>query len=106
MSETFRCRERLKKFCTGYGLDIGYGGDPIVPSAITVDLPKPYAKVGECPLNLGGDAGNLRWFRDTVLDYVYSSHLLEDFPAYKTEAVLREWMRVLKPRGNLILYLP
>ena len=56
MSETSRCRERLKKFCVGYGIDVGYGGDPILPSAITVDLPHPYTKVGDAPLNLGGDA--------------------------------------------------
>ena len=29
MSETAKCRERLKKYIEGYGIDIGYGGDPI-----------------------------------------------------------------------------
>ena len=33
-----------------------------------------------------------------MLDFVYSSHLLEDYP--DTEGVLREWLRVLKPLGN------
>ena len=45
-SETSRCRERLRHFCCGYGIDVGYGGDTIIPSAITVDLPTPYTKVG------------------------------------------------------------
>lgn len=85
MSETSKCRERLKKFCIGYGLDIGYGGDPIIPGAITVDLAIPYTKVGDAPLNLGGDARNLYWFADNSLDYVYSSHLLEDFDATETK---------------------
>ncbi len=57
--ETSKCRERMQRYCVGYGLDVGYGGDPIVPSAITVDLPKPYTNVGGSPLNLGGDARNL-----------------------------------------------
>lgn len=103
-SETSNCRERLKKYCVGYGVDLGYGGDPIVPSAITVDMPVPYTKLGDGELNLGGDATNLNWFSDGSLDYVYSSHLLEDF--INTKEVLIEWLRVLKPGGNLILYLP
>ena len=42
-SETSKCRPRLAKFCVGYGIDIGPGGDPIVPAAIRVDLPNPYS---------------------------------------------------------------
>jgi predicted SAM-dependent methyltransferase len=104
MSETPNCRNRLIKYCQGYGLDLGYGGDPITPSAITVDLPIPYAHVGNHPLNLGGDARNIYWFKDNVLDYVFSSHLLEDFE--NTEEVLREWIRVLKVGGYLVLFCP
>jgi len=106
MSETSRCREILTKFCVGYGVDVGYGGDPIVPSAITIDLPHPYAKVGGTPLNLGGDARNLCWFADNSLNYIYSSHLLEDFEPHKTKNMILEWLRVLAIGGNLILYLP
>src|SRR4051794_21358440 len=78
-SETSKSRERLAKYCEGYGLDLGYGGDPISFSAIRMDLPQPYTRVGELPVQLGGKAENLYWFKDGVLDYVYSSHLLEDF---------------------------
>jgi len=55
-------------------------------------------------VQLAGNAEQLHWFRDGVLDFVYSSHLLEDF--VDTEAVLREWIRVLKPGGRLILFCP
>jgi predicted SAM-dependent methyltransferase len=103
-SETSKCRGRLAPYCTGYGLDIGPGGDPIVPSAIRVDLPQPYSHVGSMPVQLGGTATKLEWFGDNVLDYVYSSHVLEDFQ--DTEAVLREWLRVLKPGGKLIIFCP
>lgn len=105
-SETTIARKNLLKYCTGYGLDLGYGGDPITPSAITVDLPKPYTNVGDSPLNLGGDARDLYWFKDEVFDFVYSSHLLEDFPANETLHIMREWLRVIKPGGNLVLFLP
>lgn len=103
-SETSKCRPRLAPYCTGYGVDLGFGGDPIVPHAIRVDLPQPYTQVGAHSVQLGGGAENLYWFRDNVLDFVFSSHLLEDYD--DTEAVLREWLRVLKPGGRLIIYCP
>jgi predicted SAM-dependent methyltransferase len=86
------------------GLDLGFGGDAISPHSITMDLPKPYTNVGDNHQHLAGDARNLYWFRDGVLDYVYSSHLLEDFA--ELEPVLTEWLRVIKPGGQLILCLP
>jgi predicted SAM-dependent methyltransferase len=103
-SETSKCRESLAPFCKGNGLDIGYGGDPIVPSAICIDLDTPYANYLSHPQHLHGDASSLYWFIDECLDYAYSSHVLEDF--IDTEDVLREWSRVLKPGGNLVLFLP
>jgi predicted SAM-dependent methyltransferase len=104
--ETSLCRPRLSQFCAGYGIDVGYGGDPIIPSAITMDLPSPYTHVGATPLNLGGDAKDLYWFADNVLDFLFSSHVLEDFTIGETKNVLLEWLRVLKVGGNLVLYLP
>ena len=103
-SETSKCRGRLAKYCVGYGLDLGFGGDPITEHAIRIDQPSPYANTGSAPVQLGGDAVKLYWFADGVLDFVYSSHLLEDF--INTEEVLREWWRVLKPGGNLIIFCP
>lgn len=104
ISETSKVWHRLAKFCVGAGLDIGYGGDPIVPHAICFDLPRAYARYFDHPQHLHGDGGNLTCFRDTSLDYVYSSHLLEDFE--NTATALKEWFRVLKPGGKLDLFLP
>ena len=103
-SETSKFRHLFLKYLKGSGIDIGFGGDPIVPTAITIDLLKPYAKTGNVPQHLNGDGRDLRWFKEGVLDYVYSSHLLEDFE--NTKEVLQEWIRVLKPKGYLILLLP
>jgi ADP-heptose:LPS heptosyltransferase len=98
-SETAKCRSRLAKYCMGQGCDLGAGGElPIVPWAITVDL-----NANACPRVLG-DATRLDWLADNELDFVYSSHLLEDF--IDTEIVLREWLRVLRPGGLLILFGP
>ena len=104
MSETAKCRARLAPYCNGFGLDLGYGGDPIVPWAITFDLERPYANEGDAPQNLAGDARDLSIFSDNVFDFVFSSHLLEDFE--DTDAVVWEWARVLKPGGNLVVYCP
>jgi predicted SAM-dependent methyltransferase len=88
------------------GLDLGFGGDPITRSAIAVDLHKPYTNLGDSPQHLWGDARNLYWFTNGCLDYVYSSHLLEDFPENETLSIVNEWLRVLKPGGVLVLNLP
>jgi SAM-dependent methyltransferase len=96
--------EHLAPFCVGYGADLGFGGDPISDAAVRIDYPNPYAHTGMYPVQLGGDASRLRWFADGVLDYVYSSHLLENFQ--DTKGILFEWLRVLKPGGHLILFCP
>ena len=89
-SETSKCRARLAPYCMGYGLDLGFGGGPSPSPAIRVDLPQPYAYTGDASVQLGGGAENLYWFKDGVLVFVYSSHLIEDYQ--DAEAVLREWL--------------
>ena len=101
MSETALCRDRLSRFCKGVGVDLGFGGDPIVPTAITIDM-----NPGFNP-NICGDARFLRrWFSPGALDYVYSSHLLEDFIPEQTEEILADWVDATGPGGFLVLYLP
>jgi SAM-dependent methyltransferase len=102
-TETERFRDILSPYCVGNGIDLGYGGDPIIVSAITMDLPNPYSK-GKHPINLKGDASSLYWFKDDVLDYVYSSHLLEDFD--DKFPILKEWIRVIRHGGVVVLLLP
>jgi predicted SAM-dependent methyltransferase len=103
-SETSKCRASLAPYCLGDGIDIGFGGDPIVPHAICMDMFQAYAQYETHVQHLHGDAKDLHWFQDNSLDFIYSSHVLEDF--HDTRAILDEWLRVLKPGGNLVLYLP
>lgn len=104
--ETSQSRVLLAPFCRGLGLDMGFGGDAIVPSALTFDLAKPHAGTGEDKQILRGDCRDLSFICDEALDYIYSSHLLEDFSYCDLADILKEWRRVLKPGGRLILNCP
>jgi len=93
--EVDHCRARLIKYCKGQGVDLGCGWSKIRIDAIGVDLLCPDAE-------LKMDARLLDQFPDEHFDYVFSSHLLEEIE--NTEATLREWLRVLKVGGHIVLY--
>ena len=109
-SETSRCRHLTAPYCRGNGLDIGAAGSPVVPWAIQIDLPdEAFRDYGHCneveiPIQWRGDGLRNLPFKDSTLDFVYSSHLLEDVEDWTP--VLREWARVLKPGGHLVIMVP
>jgi predicted SAM-dependent methyltransferase len=109
ISETSKHRNLVFKYCGGMGVDIGSGGDPVCEWAIQIDLPfeqRMHYNPEYCykPIHLEGDGRDLYWFRDGVLSWAYSSHLLEDYADWNP--VLREWMRVVKVGGYLIILIP
>jgi SAM-dependent methyltransferase len=95
--ETSKARNRrmregfFDKYCKGNGLDIGYGGDLVIPGARGWDFEH-------------GDAQYLKGIEDNSFDFVYSSHTLEHVD--DAGETLQNWFRVLKPGGYLILYIP
>lgn len=107
VSETSRIRDIAMPFIneeTDQGLDIGFGGDAICPTSTNLDLPNRYSNCGKDEQHISADASDLSFMEDDKWDYIFSSHCLEDFE--NTEAVTREWIRVLKPGGKILLYLP
>ena len=99
--KTIASKERsgfFAKYLSGENiLDIGYRGYiedvvPIVPQAIGVDL------------NYPGYDGRTLPFGDSTQDAVFSSHCLEHIDDYKN--ALREWYRVLKVGGFMIVIVP
>src|SRR6266852_1539900 len=106
-NETAKVRDRIAPFVTGRGLDLGCGFWKLkVPKTgkdfcLGVDM----AYHGTAPdVDVNCDVTNLDLFTSESFDYIYSSHTLEDMPY--PEAVLKEWWRLIKPGGRLILYLP
>ena len=87
----------VRKYTEGNGLDLGAGQGKIRLEALGIDF-------GSNGIAWVGDVTDLHWFKDNVLDYVFSSHCLEH--VIDDSAVLREWMRAIKPGGYIILYLP
>lgn len=92
-------------FLRGRGIDLGSGGFKILPQAISVDNMDHAAQFGHVYRpDIVCDAERLDIFASQSLDWVFSSHLLEHIDDYK--AALREWWRVVKQGGKLVLYLP
>lgn len=94
------------QYCQGRGLDIGCGRRKCWPSMIGVDNLKDYGGLKNKPVDVDviAESENLSMFTDDSMDFVFSSHNLEHMVDYK--AVLKEWWRVIKPDGYLVLYLP
>lgn len=112
MSETSKQRQHTTKYTPPgtNGVDLASGGDAIVPWAISFDLPPDeYMYYNTQPedhperFQWRGHVTDLP-FKDDQLDWVYASHILEDFLHW--EPVMREWVRVLKPGGNMIIMVP
>lgn len=104
VTETSKYRHLTVQFCKGNGIDIGAAGDPVVTTAIQIEPDDQYTPRQGMPIQLRGNGIDLVWFRDKCLDYVYSSHLIEDFLDWAP--ILREWCRVIRPGGFLVLLLP
>jgi len=85
------------RYMRGVGLDIGYRGDisdasPVLAGAVGVEL-------GEN----GYDGIHIKR-PDSSVDYVFSSHCLEHLS--EPEKNIREWYRLIKLGGFLVLMVP
>jgi SAM-dependent methyltransferase len=110
-SETSKYLSLTVPYCKGCGIDIASQGSPVVPWAWQLDLPPDefahYNAGGSLrgPIQLRGHAHALP-VESGSLDFCYSSHLLEDYPQERWPEIMREWSRVLKSNGYLIILVP
>jgi predicted SAM-dependent methyltransferase len=105
--------EVVKDYLTGNGVDVGCGTNRISPEILSIDQQpnKKYAHadiVHDChDLEI---EENKEWnefnytFEDNTLDFIFSSHCLEDFEDIET--VYMNWWKKLKPNGYMLLLLP
>jgi len=105
-SETSKVRNIVLPYCVGRGCDIGFGGDKVKKiDCDGIDFPQPYAAAGKDKVDIGCDVINDDIpVADNTYDYVYTSHLIEDF--VNTNDALTKFIRILKSGGNLILVFP
>ena len=97
-------RQIVARYCSGTGCEIGPGANPQTNPRNTYYVDR-YHTYRNQPIHVDcfADASALPFASDS-LDYVFSSHVLEHCP--DTLATLKEWLRVLRPGGRLLLRLP
>lgn len=78
-------------------------GDKILPGYVNVDVVE--SRAGKKP-DVLCDLHRLTPFGDAHADEVMAIHVVEHFWRWEVEAILREWIRVLKPGGRLVLECP
>jgi SAM-dependent methyltransferase len=87
-----------------YPLRLNLGcGDKILPGYVNVDVAE--SRAGMKP-DVLCDLHHLTPFADAVADEILSVHVVEHFWRWEVLDVLREWVRVLKPGGRMILECP
>lgn len=102
--EASKIRWELIPYMRGVALDLGCGPYKVFPHFIGVDNGHHWGMQG-ADVRVES-AEKLPLFADGSCDCVFSSHLLEHIDYASVPAALTEWMRVLKPGGHLVLYLP
>lgn len=105
-NESAKIKWELVEFTRGRGLDLGCGPFKTFPHFIGVDNGHHDAAFGwQNNADISVDTcENLDLFGSASMDFVFSSHLLEHIEHY--DKALKDWWRVVKPGGYLILYLP
>ena len=78
-------------------------GDKILEGYVNVDVAE--SRFGKKP-DVLCDLRQLRSFENETADEILSVHVVEHFWRWEVVDVLREWMRVLKPAGKMILECP
>jgi SAM-dependent methyltransferase len=78
-------------------------GDKVLPGYVNVDVAE--SRAGKRP-DLLCDLHRLATFEDNSVDEILSVHVVEHFWRWEVVDVLKEWVRVLKPGGLMVLECP
>lgn len=104
--ESEKVKLDVLRYCTSGGLDIGCGPSKVWPHFVGVDSGKDTDLFGiqMKPDIVVADASRMKLFADESMGCVFSSHTLEHIENHI--AALKEWWRLVKVGGHLVLYLP
>jgi ADP-heptose:LPS heptosyltransferase/predicted SAM-dependent methyltransferase len=104
--ESDKIRFEVLPYLSRGGLDIGCGPKKVWPHMVGIDsgLDTELFGVAMKPDMMVKSAERLAIFADNAIENVFSSHLLEHIANW--QGALREWWRIVKPGGHLVLYLP
>lgn len=107
-NECAKIKWEIVRWTRGRGLDLGCGPGKTYPHFIGVDncVDSALYNIPIKPDVTVNTAAELDVFASQSMDFVLSSHLLEHFEYEHVPEVLKEWTRVIKHNGFLVLYLP
>jgi SAM-dependent methyltransferase len=97
----------MAKYCRGLGMDVGCGTNRLSPTILTTDwYPHSHTDlIWNClPERKPGESQYFYPypFREDRFDFVFASHVLEDFRPEHIQLMFDELLRMVKPGGYLI----
>lgn len=104
--ESDKVRNEVLPYLSRGGLDVGCGPKKVWPHLVGVDSGAD-SEIFGMPMKpdmVVKSAERLPMFASDAIENVFSSHLLEHIVDWM--GALREWWRLVKPGGHLVLYLP
>jgi ADP-heptose:LPS heptosyltransferase/predicted SAM-dependent methyltransferase len=105
-AEADKIAHAIVRYTRGHVLELGAGTHATWPHFTTVDSGKAMNGLKPDNISVMQDCADLSLFGDASWDAVFSSHLLEHFDLKRVPKILKEWSRVLRVGGYLVLYVP
>lgn len=95
----------VEPFLRGLGLEIGTGTNRLAPTVLGIDW-YPHTDT-DMIWNCVHEGGWYPYpFRDDRFDFLFASHVFEDFDPSVTQKVFDEWLRMIKVGGYLVILVP
>lgn len=95
----------MEKYCRGLGFDCGPGTNKLSPTVLCSDW-YPHAGV-DLIWNCVHEGGRHPYpFSDNTFDFIFASHVLEDFAPDQIQWVFDELLRMIKPGGYFVILGP
>ncbi len=95
----------MEPFCRGLGMDFGSGSNRLSPTVLSTDW-FPHEGI-DLIWNVVHEGGRYPLpFRDNTFDFIFTSHVLEDFELDEIQWVFDELLRMVKPGGYLVIIGP